>query len=167
MSRTVPATVASAIAAETTQPVYLLEMGYSATVRAATWDADIVWSGSTWESSGIRVRSISARSATIEMPNGDIDPWLSLILNEGTRDITLRIYQHHTLATASPQSDAVLVFSGLMDETDISDDGITVRCVESSQRKTFPPTAVDESVFSYLMTSGDRIIWGNDVVTVN
>ena len=167
MSRAVSATISSAIAGDTTRPIYLLEIGYSSTVRICTFDADIIWSGYSWESSGVEVRSMSSARATLEFPNGDSDPWLALALVEGTRDVTLNVYEHHYDATSSPQGDAVLVFSGVMDEATITDDKVVVRCIESSQRKTFPPNSVDDETFTYLMTSGDRVIWGNDVLTVN
>jgi hypothetical protein len=63
-------------------------------------------------------------------------------------------------------SDAVLVFSGVMDEAQIAGN-IRVSMVESSQAKGFPPTNIDRPVYNYMLTSGQSVRWGNDTLVVN
>lgn len=166
MSRTLPTTVTAAIASDATRPIYLVEMAFDVTSRAATWDTGINWGGYAWAASGIQIKGLSASGARMVMPTGEDDPWLALVLNEGTRDRAINIYEHHTDATSSPQSDAVLVFTGIMDAVSIADK-ITVTLIESSRSKTFPALSVDQPTFTYLMTSGDTIVWGSDVIMVN
>jgi hypothetical protein len=166
MSRTLSATISSAISSQATRPIYLIEMGFSTTVRAATWDQDITWGGYSWVASGITLSNLSANGTRMEFPTGTSDPWLALALNEGTRNTTVSIYEHHYDATASPQTDAVLVFTGIMDEVTLSD-RMSVSVIESSASKAFPAQSVDLPTFSYLMTPGDQIVWGNQTITVN
>ena len=165
MSRTLPTTVSSAIAKATTKPVYLIHMGFNSIVRAATWDASILWDGVTWAASGVEIKGLNAGGARMHMPTGAADPWLGLVLNDGTRNRTISIYEWHEDTTASPQTDAVLIFVGIMDETTITDK-ITITLIESSRAKSFPALTIDQPVFTHLMTSGDTINWGADVITV-
>jgi len=165
MSKILSTTISSAITQAATRPVYLIEMAFGTTTYAATWDAAILWDGKTWAASGIEVDDISTTSARITMPTGESDPWLALVLNDGVRGREVKIYEHHYDATASPQSDAVQVFQGIMDVATI-DERVTVSAIESSQVKAFPAESVDESVFTYLLTTGDVITWGNNTITV-
>ena len=164
--RTVPSTVSQAAAKDATQPVFLVRLGFASEVRAATFDTDISWNGETWVSSGIEVQNVSLAKATLVLPIGASDPWLSLVLNDGTRGRAINIYVHYTDETSSPQADAVLIFSGLMDEAVITD-VITLACIESSQVKKFPPDSVDAPTFTHLLKYGDRIDWGIDTIVVN
>lgn len=165
MSRTLPSTVSSAITSDATAPVFLVKLGFATPQYVATWDANISWDGNTWVASGINVSRLSASGATVEFPNGNDDTWLSTILSEGARGKTIEIYEHHTDTTASPQTDAVLVFTGVMDSVSIGD-RVKVKVLESSQSKVFPPASVDEDTFTYLLSTGQKISWGSDTITV-
>jgi hypothetical protein len=125
------------------------------------------------------------------MPIGESDPWLSLVLNEGTRDRSILVYEHQTifgtggvltdvdgnplefvggddidLVGGTQSSDAELIFSGIMDEAEITDE-LTVKVIESSHSKNFPPDSIDQPTFTHLLKPGDTIPWGSDVITVN
>lgn len=166
MSRTVSATISSAVEKAATAPVYLIEILFDeGTEHIATWDADISWNGQTWVKSGVQITGVSAAGARMVMPTGTSDPWMSLILNYGARDTAINIYEHHTDATASPQSDAVLVFTGIMDAVDIGNK-MVVKIIESSRAKAFPALNAEPNKFTHLMKAGDTIIWGSDVITV-
>lgn len=165
MSRTVSSTIQSAIAQDATRPIYLIEMDFSTTSYAATWDAVISYGGNSYVASGIEIGGLSATGATMRMPTGADDPWLALILNEGTRGRAIRIYEHHYDSTASPQSDAVLVFSGIMDMVTITDK-IIVKIIEASRAKAFPALSVEETTFTHLLQSGTTITWGQNTLTV-
>lgn len=124
-----------------------------------------------WAASGIQISGLSSSGAKMIMPTGgtdavESDPWLSLVLNEGARGRSISIYEWHEDTTASPQQDAVLVFTGIMDAVNISDK-ITVNIIESSRSKAFPAVSAEETTFTHLMTSGDVITWGADTITVN
>jgi len=167
MSRTLPATVDSAVDSDQPRPVYLVQMGLTTTTRAATWDQSIVWNGLTWASSGIEITNISASGARLKISFGDNDGWLSRVLDvdKGVRGRQILIYEHHTDTTASPQTDAVLVFSGIMDDVSVADD-ISITCIDDSQVKGFPPTAIDRPKYNFLLEPGDRIRWGPDEYVV-
>ena len=166
MPRTLPVPVAGAIVKDATTPVYLLEMGFSSTVRAATWDTAISWNGLNWIASGIEVANLSDTQARLKFPNGKADPWLALVLNEGVRGRSISIYEHHTDLASSPQTGAVLLFTGIMDELSITQD-ISLTIIESSQAKTFPPTSIDRPIYNYLLTTGLVLVWGPDKIVVN
>lgn len=165
MSRTLSATLTSATAKDATQPIYLIEMGFTSTQRCATYDADITWNGQTWSASGVQLSNLSSSGGKMTMPNGTGDPWLALVMGEGVRDKSISVYEHHTDTTASPQSDAQLIFSGLMDEVTLTDT-ISVSIIEASRAKKFPALSVDQPTFTFFMPSGSEITWGNDTFTV-
>ena len=164
MSRTLSATITSAIEQDATKPIYLIEMAFNATAYVATWDRAINWGGKAWASSGIEIKGLSASGARMVMPADNL--WLGLVLNDGTRNRAISIYELHEDTTASPQTDAVLIFTGIMD-TAVITDKITVTLIESSRSKTFPAITIEPPLFTHLMTSGDVIAWGADVITVN
>ena len=164
--RTLSATITSAVAQDVTQPIYLLRMGFSSELTVATWGADINWNGETWSASGIAVKRLGIKSGSIEFPLADDGPWLSLLLNEGARERAITIYEYHTDLSASPQvSDAVAVFTGIMDGVRITDRAI-VEVLESTTAKRFPHTSIDRPVYNYLPVSGSRITWGTDYLVV-
>lgn len=166
MSRTLPTTVSAAIASDATRPIYLVEFGFDTTQRAATWDSNITWNGQTWSASGVSVSRLTPRDCTVKLPTGEDDGWLALVMSDGVRGRTISIYEHHYDAASSPQTDAVLVFIGIMDSVTIGDN-IELRVLESSRAKTFPPGSIDEPTFTHLLKPGTEIAWGNDKIKVN
>jgi len=166
MARTLPSAVSAAVASPNTQPIYLVEMGWSATTYSATWNAAITWNGETWAASGIAVSRVSSSRATIELPNGDADAWAALVLGETPRGRTINIYEYHTDKTVSPHAaDAVQIFGGVMDEADIAD-VISVECIPAPRVRQFPHTSIDPSTYNYLLTPGQVIRSGGQTVTV-
>ena len=167
MTRTVSATISTAVAQETTRPIYLIRMAWASEVRSATWAANISWNAETWTASGIKITALDTNGGTMEMPCGDADPWLSLVLGELPRNRAISIYEHHTNYTVSPNvSDAVLVFTGVMDEFTASN-VIRVRLIESATNKSFPFVSIDRPTFTYLLPAGTKLAWGIDTITVN
>jgi hypothetical protein len=166
MSRSISATITAATAKTATKPIYLLRLGFDAEVKAATWDQDITWNGETWIDSGIEVSSLKADKADIKFPNGTVDPWLSLVLNEGVLGRAVQIYEYHENTTSSPNKDAVLLFVGIMDDASISDNVISVNVIESSASKVFPNVVIDRPTFNYIPPAGTEIAWGPDKIIV-
>ena len=106
MTRTVAATTTAAVSQETTQPIYLIRMGWDVQSpdverRVATWDTDISWNSETWTASGAKVQTLNAIGGSLMLPNGEADPWLDLVVNQGQRGKTLQIYEYQT-STGSP-----------------------------------------------------------------
>ena len=171
MTRVVPAVVEAAIAQPVTKPKYLVLMGWDVTSpdaerRIATWDQNVPWNSETWVASGAEVRGLTLAGGTLILPNGDDTPWLALVIAQVPRGRTIDIYEHHT-STASPAgSDAVHVFSGIMDEATITDMQISINLIEGLLNKKFPPTAINTIDFPYLLPGGDRMYWGPDVVLI-
>ena len=172
MSRPLPTTVTTAIAKNATRPAYLLHISFTAvgaspTIerRAATWDSDIAWNGETWAASGIDVKNLSRTACQIEFPLGENDPWLDLILANGVRGFAVNIYQHYTDLSESPQAGAVLMFTGIMDQS-VWTDKIVVSAQEKSRVTSFPPESIDQPKFKHLLTSGAVIVWGGGILTV-
>ena len=166
MTRTVSATITTAIAQETTRPIYLIRMGWATPVLAATFDQTITWNSETWVSSGLAVSNLTGSGGILEMPNGDSDPWLALVMSEIPRTRTIQIYEHQTNYTASPVvSDAVEIFAGVMDQAVIGS-SISVSLIESATKKGFPPGSIDRLTYTWLLSSGTRLQWGADVVIV-
>ena len=167
--RTVSATITSAVSKSATQPVYLVDFttGTSPNEPAqwlcATWDTAISWNGSTWVASGANISNLTAGGCTFTLPASNA--WLGAVLR-GVRGKPIRVYEHHTDSTVSPQADAVLLFSGIMDGLVLADD-IKISAIANSQSKGFPVTSIDRPTFTHLLKSGDRITWGADTVIVN
>lgn len=173
MTRTLTATISAAITDTKTKPIHLIHMGWDAAsptptyLRAATYDSNITWGGHTWIASGLNVTNLDANGGNLEMPMGDSDPWLALVLGQLPRNRTIDIYERQTNFAVSPHaSDAVLIFSGYMDEAQIGNT-IRVNLIESATRKGFPPGRIDRPTYTHLLKPGTRIQWGLDTVMVN
>lgn len=167
MTRPVSATITTAVAQNTTRPIYLVRMGWDTEVRSATYGAAIDWNSETWAASGIRISNLDSNGGVMDLPNGAGDAWLNLVMTEVPRERTIEVYEHHTNYTVSPAvSDATLIFSGYMDETQIGN-SIRVALVESSTKKRFPPGRIDRTVYTHLLPVGEKIQFGGDQVVVN
>lgn len=171
MSRTVTAVTSVAVAQDTTRPIYLIRMGWTAaspdvTRRIATYDADLSWNSETWTASGAEVTRLSADGGTLRLPNGPADPWLDLVMTQGQAGITVDVYEYHTSWGSPSGSTAVLLFSGAFEDAEITPESIELRMVESLLNKSFPHTSIGPPTYNYLLTRGDRIYWGPDVVLV-
>ena len=167
MTRTLTATISTGAGQEVTKPVYLIRIGWATETRSATWDSNISWNSETWTAASVRISNLTANGGTMDMPNGDADPWLALVQAEIPRDLAVNIYEHHTDYTVSPAvSDAALLFSGFMDAVSIGD-SIRVNLVQGTTKKVFPPTEIDRPVYTYLLSAGTVIQYGDDTVTVN
>lgn len=166
MSRALSATITAAIAQTDTKPIYLVQIGWSTVRRLATWDANISWNAQTWVASGIEVSDIDADGGTLRFPIDDNENFLTLIDTEGQNGITVSVWEYQTDFTASPiASDAVLIFSGVMDDATIGKD-IRVGLIEDKKYKAFPPKSITQDVFTHLLPIGTVLIWRDTVITV-
>ena len=170
MSRTLPGTVSGAIVKAATRPAYLLRFSFSSAspmveTLVATWDSNISWNGETWLASGVEVKNLSRTAASITMPTGTADPWLAILAADGFRGRQVQIYMHYTDLTASPQAGAVLVFTGIMNEANITDK-ISLSVQEKSRAISFPPESMGPPKFNYFLQSGTTIEWAGKTVVV-
>ena len=162
MTRDVPVAVAAAIAEEATQPVYLIWMDWddtSSPERIAAWGQDIDWDSMTWAASGAEVRGLSVNGGELVLPNGEDDPWLALVMAQTPRGRAIDIYEYHV-------SDAVHIFSGLMDSANINHIQISIGLIEGLRTKKFPPGSINSTDFPHLLSGGDRLFWGIDTVLI-
>jgi len=173
MTRTLSATSQAAVALDTTRPIYLIHMAWDAAsplptyYRVATYDQAISWNSQTWIASGAEIQGISANGGALQLPIGEDDPWLALVQTEKARDRAIVVYEYHTDFSASPRvSDAVQVFAGFMDSDEISVRGIRIALVEGKTNKGFPPGSIRPPTYNHLLTKGSRLMWEQDIVTV-
>lgn len=171
MTRTVAASTTVAVGQETTQPIYLIRMGWDVQSpdverRVATWDTDISWNSETWTASGAKIQSINPSGGNLVLPNGDGDPWLDLIVNQGQRGKTLQVYEYQTSWGSPAGSNAEELFLGTMDASQITKNGIRITFVSALLNKSFPHTTITNEEYPYLLTTGARIYWGPDVIRV-
>jgi len=165
MARVTNPTIISAVAQLDTAPKYLIRMAWDAENRIATWGASVSWNGETWVTSGAKIRGLSSAGGSLVLPNGDGDPWASLVLNDGQQGRAISIYEHHTDLAASPQTDAVRVFAGEMDQAKIGKE-VTITFIAAAVVARFPHTALDETVYPYLLKAGTVIRLGIDKIKV-
>ena len=117
----------------------------------------MTWNSETWSASPVSVASLRPNGGGLEFPNADGEPWRDLVLGEGTRDITCKVYQRYTDTTVSPwATSAKLIFSGILDEADIGPK-VRVTMIEAATARKFPPDVVDVTVFSQLHQTGDEV----------
>lgn len=173
MTRSISSTSQAATSQHHTRPIYLIYMGWDVAsplptyLRIATWDTAIPWDSESWVASGAEIQGISANGGRLELPMGDDDPWLGLVQTQRARGRAITVYEYHTDFTVSPHaSDAVQVFSGVMDGAEISPDKIRISLIESATNKVFPPTSLGPPTYNHLPPKGLRVFWGPDIVTV-
>lgn len=167
MTRTVSTTTQNATAEDVTQPIYLIRMAWDTERRAATWAVDVPWDSEIWSASGAECDGVDANGGVLILPIGEDDPWLNLVQTEVPRGREITVYEHQTDRTVSPEtSDAVEIFSGVMDETVMTHRGIRISLIEGQTNKVFPPSAINPPIYNWLPSVGTRLIWGHDSVTV-
>lgn len=170
MPRTLSTTLQNATQRDDTLPIGLIRMGWATERRVATWDRDIDWDSETWSASGAAIEGeIGPDGGTLLLPIGEDDPWLALEAGEVARGRSIEVYAYYTDPDASPlESDAVLIFSGIMDEANVTGEGgISIRLIESRQAKFFPFNSIGPPVFNHLLGEGTRLQYGPDYVVVN
>lgn len=164
MTRPLSTPLEAVIQEPNTAPIYLIEMGWETGsvdppyLRIATWGSDIEWGSLVWTASSARVQGLTVNGGQLILPNGEDDPWLTLVTEEIPRGRSIDIYEYH-------DPDAAWIFSGIMDEAFL-DTQISIRLIEGLLNKRFPPTSFNTTDFPHLMTGGDRLYWGPDIVLI-
>jgi len=165
MSRVSNPTVTAAVALNHTSPKYLIQMGWSTVTRIATWETSISWAGETWAASGANIRGLKTTGGTLVLPNDDDDGWAALVLSEGQQGRTISIYEHHTDISVSPQTDALLIFSGEMDQATIGRE-VMITFIASSREMRFPHTKIDSTVYTHLLRPGQVLEVGGSTLVI-
>ena len=65
MTRTVSATISTAVDQTVTKPIYLVRMGWVVENRSCSYDANITWNAETWTASGLSVVNLDSDGGTL------------------------------------------------------------------------------------------------------
>jgi len=170
MARTLSATLETGLAGPVIQPLFLVQMGFSAALYLSSRGDIADWNGIAWTGSGIAVGQISQDNAGIiqtnlTMLNGDASI-SALLLSEGARNIAVSIWKSD--GTALAVGDPELLFEGVTNGASIdrdqcrialrSDaDGLNIAC----RQPVGPP------VFNHIPAPGTELAWGGEKIDLD
>lgn len=146
-----------------TSPGYLVEIGFSTTVRISS-RADVSWNGSTWLASDVQIEGIGSdgqgsQTGSLTLGNTD-NVFGALVLNEGVAGRAIKIWAFYEGAIAA--ADPVQVFSGWGDEAEIGLTEVRISLVSESLQSLISPRRFinKASGFNHLPSAGTIINWG-------
>lgn len=164
--RSVSTPTGNAIAAATTAPAYLVQIGWSSVTRITSADAALTWNSAVWVPAdvgltGIGSESASRQSASLRLGNAQQE-WSALALNEGVADVPVAIWAYDRSATAA--GDPVLVFSGVGGRCSLDDNSVTIElATQRAATLKSPRQRITRAAgYSLLPASGTVIRWGNE-----
>lgn len=161
---------AAAAARAITQPIYLIQIGAGATPSRLTTGQAITWRGFSWsagssvEVSGISANGGAGQSGQIRLGNARLD-WGALVLGD-VRDTPVRVWAGD--ASAVGDDDLRLVFDGVIDAAEVSDQSAVLTLAPSTTRAQFAPRRVigPEIGLTVLLPAGSRIPVGGQVYVI-
>lgn len=128
----------TAIGADFVQPVYFVEIGFSTTIYLSS-GREVTWAGHTWDEGGVRVLGVGEQ-ASLQLPNQD-SVYSAIILGEGIRDCTAKIWACYTVSPAS--DDPALIFDGYLSSASTIDrDKVILECRSEATRELHVPNLV-------------------------
>lgn len=151
----------NAASSAVTQPLYLIEIGFSPALRLST-RGDVTWSGQVWSGGEtIAVGRLDAdgsgrQSGTIQI--GNLDDYVgTLVLAQGVADRPVRVWKAD--GTALDVADPALVFDGVIQGADVDTSRVSLSLAGSGTRSAFAPRRVigAASGFNFLMPAGTKI----------
>lgn len=156
MARTVPASITTAAAQRITRPGYLVLIEFSTPLRLSSRN-DQSYAGYTWTGGRLGKVDAGEGGGSIELMNGDL-AMSALVLNEGMADRPVTVWEFH----ADNPADAVRIFSGVGDSSEIGKDRVKVRLAPENRRTMYSPRRFinKASGFNTLAPAGTRIVWG-------
>lgn len=146
-----------------TRPGYLVELGYSTTLRLSTM-GDVSYGGNLWAAADVLVSGLGnngagAAAATLALGNTD-NGYGALVLNEGASDIAVNIWACYAGAPA----DSVQVFAGVVNGAEISESKVTLPLVAQRNKTLYSPRVfIAKPVFNFLQPVGTKVPWGNEI----
>lgn len=161
--RTVSEAIAVALAADNTQPLHLVELGFaSSTVRYCGFGT-VPWRGYTWLGKGLQVRGLGDSNPVIEVFDHDAS-LRTLLLSDGLADQPVRIWQAD--ATALGDGDPLLMFDGVGGAFEWAKGKAVITCSRSNARSTLCPRTrmSPETGYNYLAPKGYEFRWGDKIV---
>lgn len=168
--RTLTEPTASATGATVTQPLYLIEIGFSPALRLST-RGDVTWNSVIWSGgelvavSGLQSDGSGRQSGTIQV--GNLDDYLgTLVLGQGVADRACKLWKADGAALAA--SDPVLVFDGVIARADVDVSRVSLILAGAGSRAAFVPSRVigPAAGFSVLTPAGTQIRIGTSTYTL-
>ena len=156
--RTLDAGNASAVVAQTTAPVYLVELGFDSIVRFSTRELQD-WSGFLWAEASMRVQVGNTPTVSIFNEATAIG---QVLLTEGPAGRSLKIYQRHF--DGSLYTDPVLVFDGEMSTATVGDQVVITGKRRPPQRT--PRHFATSPWFNHVPAAGTRIETPRQIITL-
>lgn len=163
MARTLTATQQTRTTNPVGRPMFLVELGFSTTLRLSSASGSVTWNSQSWTPSGIRVERITpfgegGQTASISLP----DPaavYFAIVRSEGVDDNVLKIWQLYgdpgdTYAVA----DAVQLFSGFMASVPKMAERINIaNKTHSSRTQKIPRHTIGQPTANHLPEPGATI----------
>lgn len=168
--RTLTDATTNAADAAVTQPLYLIEIGFTPPLRLST-RGDVTWNALAWSGGEkIVVGSLDAdgsgrQSGTIQI--GNLDDYVgTLVLAQGVADRPVRVWKAD--GTALDVADPALVFDGVIQGADVDTSRVSLSLAGSGTRSAFAPRRVigAASGFNFLLPAGTKIKIGATTYTL-
>ena len=160
----------SAAAGTVTQPIYLIEIGFTPPLRLST-RGDVTWAGNLWSGGEtIVVGSLDAdgsgrQSGAVQI--GNLDDYMgALVLSQGVADRPMKVWKAD--GAALDAADPVLVFDGVVEGADVDTSRVSLSLAGSGTRSAFAPRRVigAASGFNFLLPAGTKIKIGATTYTL-
>ena len=168
--RQITETLSTSSSSLVTQPLYLIEIGFTPALRLST-RGDVTWSALAWSGGEtIVVSSLDAdgsgrQSGTIQV--GNLDDYVgTLVLSQGVADRPVKIWK--TDGMALDAADPVLVFDGVVEGADVDTTRVSLSLAGAGTRSAFAPRRVigAASGFNFLLPAGTKIKIGATTYTL-
>lgn len=167
MTRALSGAMASALAADVTQPGYLVSIAFATPVYLSS-RGDVTWNGRVWIAFPVRVSNVEfdgrgRQTARIELGNLD-NTMGALVMRDGTNNRAIEVFVCY--ASALGESDPVQVFRGFGNGSTVTPARVTVDA-ESGARSKVPRRYVTrETGFNFITPAGTVISWGGELYTL-
>lgn len=170
MARTLSALLTTETATTVTAPAYLIEIGWTPTLRLST-RGELYYEGNAYTAGSANVERLEtlrggALAATISLGNTD-DVAGAIILGSDLTaiDVTISLLYGDGPFSAG---DALQVFAGVIDSADITPLRITLDCVSEGRAKmTGPRLYCQPPTFNHMPPPGTKLLWGGETYVLN
>lgn len=170
MAITQTSAAVSAAAIAVTQPIYLVQIGVGPSPSRLTTGQAITWSGVSWSAgSSVDVSGISANGGAgqrgqIRLGNARLD-WGALVLGD-VCDTPVKVWAGDAGAVAD--DDLRLIFDGVIDAAEVSDQSALLTLAPSTTRAQFAPRRVigPDIGMTIMIPAGSRVPIGGQIYIV-
>ncbi len=153
MSRPVSSAHSTALAETVTRPLYLVELGFSSTLRISSRET-LTYLSVSWTAASFRMSMPSSGNWSVDIFNEALSLGAS-VLSQGTAGKTAKVY-HLTGAGPFADDDGELLLDGEMGEATIAGDRVQIALKKRPPLRT-PRLLVAPPVFNHLPVSGTVI----------